>query len=107
MPAQCSANGVFVERDHRLANDSLTEFVHRHGHEFERCDGSSPNLAWMEEGLPVHGMSRARAAEVGALFGQVAMFEVDSEELRMVRCDDASVIRATARLPSRSVASGV
>jgi len=59
--------------------------------------GRSPDGAHSEESFIVSGMTRKRAAAVGGLFGQAAIFEIDDTTLRVVRCPDGTVMSERSR----------
>lgn len=53
--------------------------------------GLSPDGTWEEPSWSVAGMTRAQACAMGREFGQIAVFEIDGESMRVVRCQDATV----------------
>jgi hypothetical protein len=60
---------------------------------------------WSEDSFLVGGTTRATAAELGRQFGQRAMFELDHDDLLVVGCRDATVVRRAplqiVRVPPR------
>jgi hypothetical protein len=49
----------------------------------------SPDGRWREQSYLVTGLTRARAAEIAALFGQRGIFELDERNVRVIRTADA------------------
>lgn len=81
----------------REANDELAQLLTRHGHRPTAVRGASPDGKWQEESLLVSGLRRERAAEIGEMFGQVAIFELTVDELRVIRCADGAMMRVRKR----------
>ena len=59
-----------------------------------RVVGASPDGRHREPGFAVSGIDRSAAAQLGALFLQKAIFEVDGDILRVVACGSHSVREA-------------
>jgi hypothetical protein len=55
--------------------------------------GRSVDGTWSEDSFLVVGTTRATAAELGRQFGQRAIFERDHDDLLVVGCRDANVVR--------------
>jgi hypothetical protein len=81
----------------RAANAELRAVLVEQGCRPKTVIGESPDGRWREESLLVGGLSRERAAALGALFGQTAIFELDDERLRVIRCDDGAEMRSRPR----------
>jgi len=54
--------------------------------------GMSPDRSWVEPSWAVAGLSRKTVCALGQEFGQVAVFEVDSDRIRVVRCADSEAV---------------
>jgi uncharacterized protein DUF3293 len=85
----------------RAANQQLARLLEGRSLEPVPVVGASPDRHWREESLLVAGLRRAEAAELGERFGQVAVFELTEDELRVVRCPDAEIMRSVPRIPTR------
>jgi hypothetical protein len=59
--------------------------------------GRSLDGAHAEDSFIVGGLTRQRAAAVGGLFGQAAIFELDDTTLRVIRCPDGMIMNERAR----------
>ena len=57
------------------------------GHPWLPALGTSPAGDWSEESVAVPGLGRETALALGRQFGQAAVFEVTTEELRVHACD--------------------
>ena len=75
-----------LERD--LSSDGVT---------FWPAIGTSPDASWSEPGVAVAGLDRTRACAYGRRYGQLAVYELTAEEVHVVRCDDATIVRSGAR----------
>jgi Protein of unknown function (DUF3293) len=82
----------------RAANGRLQDLLLRHGTAPKMVIGESPDGRWREESYLVGGLARARAAEIGALFGQRAVFELTADVLHVIRCSDESIVRSVPRI---------
>lgn len=87
-----SPNGV---NDH--ANDRLAADLLGRGLQPVAVVGESPDGRWREPSLAVKGLDRSAACELGHRFGQVAIFELSSDDLLVVRCEDALVMASRPR----------
>ncbi len=76
------------ERQHIYMSRRLREM----GVEPRPAIGSSPDSEWQEASWVVTGMTRQQACELGREFGQVAVFEIDSQRIHVVRCTDSEVV---------------
>lgn len=54
--------------------------------------GASPDGQWQEASWAVRGLTRQQVCELGREFGQVAVFEIDSRQVHVVRCSDSEVV---------------
>ena len=59
--------------------------------------GQSPDGSWSEPGVAVSGGDRTRACAYGTRYGQLAVYELNHEEVLVVRCDDTRIVRGAAR----------
>jgi len=59
--------------------------------------GRSPDDSWSEPGVAIAGLDRAAACALGERYGQLAVYELTSDAVRVVRCTDESVIRERPR----------
>ncbi len=59
--------------------------------------GGSRDGSWSEPGVAVAGFDRARACELGERYGQLAVFELTADEVHVVTCADAQIVRTAAR----------
>ncbi len=59
--------------------------------------GRSPDGSHVESSFVVSGLTRERAAALGGLFDQAAIFELDDSTLRVIRCPDAAVMAERPR----------
>jgi len=81
----------------RAANDQLRAVLINEAGKPRMVIGESPDHRWREESYLVQGLDRIRAAELGAMFGQTAIFELDQEWLRVIRCEDGVEVRGRRR----------
>lgn len=79
------------------ANKELEAVLRKRGADAQRVIGRADDRSWGEESLVVAGMSRAEAAELGCRFGQVAIYELDADEMRVVRASDGHVVNRAPR----------
>ena len=59
--------------------------------------GHSRDESWSEPGVAVAKFDRAGACALGDRYGQLAVYELTDDEVRVVRCEDAEVVRTAAR----------
>jgi len=59
--------------------------------------GHSRDESWCEPGVAVASFDRARACALGDRYGQLAVYELTDDEVYVVRCDDAAVVRTADR----------
>jgi hypothetical protein len=59
--------------------------------------GRSPDDSWSEPGAAVAGLDRASACALGERYGQLAVYELTGDVVRVVRCADRAVIRERSR----------
>jgi hypothetical protein len=67
------------------------------GATFWRALGRSPDGSWSEPGVAVANFDRARACTLGDRYGQLAVYELTDEQVHVVRCADARIVRSAAR----------
>jgi hypothetical protein len=85
--------------------DSLNEVSERalerelasEGAAFWLAIGRSRDGSWSEPGIAVARFDRARACAYGARYGQLAVYELTADEVHVVRCAGAEVVRSAAR----------
>jgi hypothetical protein len=89
-----------VERDDALneaAERTLERELAGQGLNFWPALGRSPDDSWSEPGVALAGLDRARACELGARYGQLAVYELTNDDVHVVRCDNAEIVRTAAR----------
>jgi hypothetical protein len=59
--------------------------------------GRSRDGSWSEPGVALARFDRARACAYGIRYGQLAIYELTTERVHVVRCDDAEIVRSAAR----------
>jgi hypothetical protein len=83
-----------VDRD-RAANDEaervLEDELTGEGRTWWPADGRSPDDSWSEPGVAVAGLDRDAACALGERYGQLAVYELTGEVVRVVRCADRAV----------------
>jgi hypothetical protein len=80
------------------ANKLLHKLLKREGATSIKAGfGRSRDCSIKEDSFVVAGLTRQRAAAIGELFGQAAIFEVDRDHLRVLRCPDASEMGRRSR----------
>lgn len=84
------------------ANERLAETLKRHKCQCNRVVGRSRDGKWAEDSLLVEGLKRQQAADIGLNFAQTAIFELDEENLHVVRCSDGEVVRTVPRIQNSS-----
>lgn len=57
--------------------------------------GASPDGSWREEGAAVAGLSRERARQMGADWGQDAIYEASADGVLVIWCEDGRVLDVT------------
>ena len=77
--AAADANGA--------ANRRLGGVLADTGLEVRAATGESPDGSWVEESFVIVGLTRAQAVRIGRDFGQLAIFEIDREAVRLISCD--------------------
>jgi hypothetical protein len=89
-----------VERA-RAANDAdearLEQELAAAGMTFWPADGRSRDRSWWEPGVAIVGVDRDAACSLGHRFGQLAVYEIVDDEVRVVRCTNGEVVRARPR----------
>ena len=80
-----------------VANERLADVLVARGFDPLAVLGSSVDGTWREPSLAVTGLERPVACDLGHRFGQVAIFELTQDELRVVRCPDGAVMRSRPR----------
>jgi hypothetical protein len=81
----------------RASERALERELARQGSTFWPALGHSRDGSWSEPGVAVAGFDRPRACEVGDRYGQLAVYELTADEVHVVRCDDAEVVRSAPR----------
>ncbi len=56
------------------------------------ADGQSPDESWSEPGVAVGGLDRDAACGMGERYGQLAVYELTADVVRVVRCVDRAVM---------------
>ena len=88
---------VRPESSNRAANKELDALLRQRGLAPEWVIGRSDDRTWSEESLLIQGLGTEEAVELGRRFGQLAVFELEADELRVVRTSDGEVVGRTAR----------
>ena len=85
-------------KQNEIANKVLKKQLETDGvNDFQRGVGRSVDKAYAEESFVVKGLTRKRAAAIGGLFDQAAIFEIDNSRVRVVRCPDAAIMAERPR----------
>jgi len=85
-------------RQNDIANRALKRQLEADGMKnVQRGVGRSPDGTHSEDSFIIGGLTRRRAAAIGGLFDQAAIFELDDTTLRVVRCPDAAVMAERPR----------
>ena len=85
-------------KQNEIANKVLRKQLETDGvNDVQRGVGRSIDRAVAEESFVVKGLTRKRAAAIGGLFDQAAIFEIDNSTVRVVRCPDAAVMAERPR----------
>jgi hypothetical protein len=89
-----------VDRD-RAANDEAEHVLEAEltgaGHTWWPADGRSPDDSWSEPGVAVAGLDRDAACALGERYGQLAVYELTGDVVRVVRCANRAVERERPR----------
>ena len=85
------------EKLNRQANVGLLEILTRRGLHVSPVMGASPDGLWEEESFLITNSGMGYARELAEKFDQRAIFELDSDELRVIRCDDGECVRSVQR----------
>ena len=86
----------------RSANDRLKDLLTRGGSEWSDVVGMASDGSGREESVLVTNANRAYVTEVAARFNQRAIFELEAEELRVIRCSDGVCVRTVPRRRPRA-----
>jgi hypothetical protein len=89
-----------VDRDdarNEAAERALEGDLTSQGLVFWSALGRSPDDSWSEPGVALAGIDRARACELGDRYGQLAVYELTTDDVHVVRCDNAEIVRTAAR----------
>jgi hypothetical protein len=73
------------------ANEKLEAALEARGLEHYCATGRDASSSWEEPGFCVLGLSRTSARQLGARFGQVALYESSAHETLIVWCDSEEV----------------
>ena len=85
-------------RQNDIANRALKKQLEADGvKNMQRGVGRSSDGSHSEDSFIVSGLTRERAAAIGGLFDQAAIFELDDSTLRVIRCPDAAVMAERPR----------
>jgi Protein of unknown function (DUF3293) len=55
--------------------------------------GRSRDASWSEPGVALAGVDRTKACAYGKRYGQLAIYELTEDEVHVIRCDDAEIVR--------------
>jgi hypothetical protein len=89
-----------VDRDDALngvSERALERDLSSDGAIFWPAIGSSRDASWSEPGVAVAGLDRTEACAYGRRYDQLAVYELTAEEVHVVRCADATIVRSGAR----------
>jgi hypothetical protein len=86
-----------VDALNEVSKRALEADLSSDGATFWPAIGSSRDASWSEPGVAVAGLDRAGACAYGRRYGQLAVYELTAEEMHVVRCDDAMIVRSGAR----------
>jgi hypothetical protein len=64
---------------------------------FWPANGRARDASWSEPGVAVAGLDRTRACDYGRRYGQLAIYELTADEVHVVCCDDATIVRSGVR----------
>ena len=59
--------------------------------------GNSRDGSWSEPGVALADFGRAEACALGDCYGQLAVYELTAEQVHVVRCVDAEIVRSGVR----------
>jgi hypothetical protein len=59
--------------------------------------GRSRDASWSEPGVALAGFDRTRACAYGNRYGQLAVYELTADDVHVVRCNGAEIVRTAAR----------
>lgn len=82
------------------ANATLCDLLVREGAHPVAVVGQSPDGSWLEESFLVGGLSRARAVAIGIRFEQLAIFELNQEQVLVIDCATGNPRLAVPRVRS-------
>lgn len=86
------------KRQNDVANRELKKQLQADGvQKIQDAIGRDPDGTQLECSFLVRGLTRQRAAAIGGLFDQAAIFELDNSTLRVIRCPDAKVMAERER----------
>ena len=86
-----------AEAENEEAERSLEQELSAAGVTYWPALGHSPDGSWSEPGVTVAELDRAGACALGGRYGQLAVYELTDEQVHVVRCDDAEIVRSAAR----------
>jgi hypothetical protein len=93
-------NPMGEERDELLNEVAERELERRltaKGVIFWPATGRSRDASWSEPGVAVAGLDRSEACALGCQYEQLAIYELTAEEVHVVRCADAAIMRTRSR----------
>jgi hypothetical protein len=88
------------DRDESLnqsAECALERELASEGVSFWSAIGRSRDGSWSEPGVALARFDRSRACAYGTRYGQLAVYELTTDHVHVVRCDDAEVVRSAPR----------
>jgi len=86
-----------ADAENQAAEHSLERELSAAGTMYWPALGRSHDGSWSEPGIAVAKFDRAGACALGNRYGQLAVYELTDEEVLVVRCNDARIVRAGAR----------
>jgi hypothetical protein len=90
--------GIYRDASRNEADERALEHeLERAGVSFWPALGGSRDGSWSEPGVAVAGFDRARACALGERYGQLAVFELTKNDVHVVRCDNAEIVRTADR----------
>jgi hypothetical protein len=79
------------------AERALERELASEGATFWPAIGGARDGSWSEPGVALARFDRVRACAYGTRYGQLAVYELTADQVHVVRCDDAVVVRSAAR----------
>jgi len=82
--------------ENELANVELAAELDRRSLRWLPAVGRDPSATWLEPGFCLIGVGRDEAAELGRSFGQLAVYEVDVDEVAVIWCDSGRIVQLSS-----------